>query len=300
MQMRDQWLSKIATQSRAAADAGLFEQLHGPRALRADPGRWKIITPLTDDFEGIDGLVISDLGDVARLRDMPLHHLNLHNEGGDETAMALADLISELPLDPALLHISFGVKDFEIARRLHDQGFKGPFFNETENALGDILIGAARNLRLIDFMINQDKGVATSVTLSATENMFSTIAKFRATRILWSKLLLALKLPETPIELHGVIDSSLYHNAVSEHFMMGAVSAVMGAGLGGANSIFVQPFSESELDVRMARNIQIIMQQESHLWRVNDPAAGAGYVEHLTQKLCTEAWDTLQKSEHVE
>lgn len=299
MQMRDDWLLKIAPHSRTAAHAALFEQVLGPRALLADARPWKIITPLTHDFEGVDGFVISSIEDVAQLRDMPIHQFNLQNEGGDKTALALADLISELPLDPALLNISFGVRDFQLARRLHVQGFRGPFCNQYEVAFGDILVGAARNLRLVDFINDQYKSNAISVTLSANENMFLNIAKFRALRILWSKLLIALELPEAPLVLHGVIASSLYHDTVSEHFMMGAVSAVMGAGLGGADSIFVKPFSTSKLDVRMARNIQIILQQESHLWRVNDPAAGAGYVEHLTQQLCTEAWDILQKSERL-
>ncbi len=297
--MRDIWLSKISPQFRAAADAALFEQSHGPRALRAELGPWKIITPLTNGLKGVDGFVISSLEDVARLRDMPLHNLILHNEGGDEIALALGNLISQLPFDPALLNINFGVKDFDLVRRLYDQGFQGPFYTETSNALGDILIGSAQKLRQVNFVSDHDKAKTISVTLSAAENMFSTIAKFRAMRILWSKLLLALKLPETPLALHGVVDTSLYHNTVSEHFMMGAVSAVMGVGLGGASSTFVRPYSASELDVRMARNIQIIMQQESHLWRVNDPAAGAGYVEHLTLALCKEAWETLQKSERL-
>ncbi len=300
MVAREQWLSKIDVESRAAADAALFEQQIGPRALRPEAGPWKIITPLTHDIDGADGFAISSLDDVARLRDMPIHQLNLHNGGGNEAALALADLISELPLDPALLKISFGVKDFQLARRLQDQGFKGPFYDVKGDALGDILIDAARNFRLVDFMRDHDKPNAISVTLSANENMFSNLAKFRAIRILWSKLLLACNLPDAPLALHGVIDDSLYYATDPETFIMGAVSAVMGAGLAGASSFFVRPFSSTAVDARMARNIQIIMQQESHLWRVNDPAAGAGYVEHLIQVFCAEAWEKLQKSEQLE
>ena len=51
---------------------------------------------------------------------------------------------------------------------------------------------------------------------------------------------------------------------------------------------------------RVARNCQNILIAESHLWRVADPAAGAGYVESLTQELCERAWKEFQAIENLD
>jgi methylmalonyl-CoA mutase len=45
---------------------------------------------------------------------------------------------------------------------------------------------------------------------------------------------------------------------------------------------------------RMARNTQLILLEESQLWRVADPASGSGYVESLTHDLCERAWVIFQ------
>ena len=83
-----------------------------------------------------------------------------------------------------------------------------------------------------------------------------------------------------------------------------ATAAVFGAALGGADSICVLPFSDAQglpnaFARRVARNSQTILMDESHLWRVADPAAGAGYVESLTMALCERAWAEFQAIERA-
>jgi methylmalonyl-CoA mutase len=297
MQTREQWLSKIALDSRAAADEVLFDQNIGPRALRPVDGPWKIIVPIGSASDGIDGFSVGSVDEVAQLSDLPLHSLILRNEGGEEVATALTHLISTLPIDPSRLHINFGITDIKLAQSIYDQGFTGPYFDVSEGDLGSTLINAVGLLRQLDFLDAQQLSTAISVTLSADQNIFVTMAKFRAMRILWTRVLTECILPDAPLALHGMMDGALYANSDTPHFMMRATAAVIGAGLGGASSISVQPFSTLDLDQRMARNTQIILQQESQLWRVNDAAAGAGYMERLTETLCQQAWDAFQKSE---
>jgi methylmalonyl-CoA mutase len=297
MQLREQWLSKISTDSRAAARDALFDQHIGPRALRPESGPWKIIAPMGKTIDGVDGLSVATVEDVAELRNLPLHSLMLRNEGGDVTAAALVRLISTLPLDPSRLKINFGMSDVIRAKTIIEQGFTGPYFDVAGDDLGSNLIKAVSLMRQLDFLNDQRLGSAVSITLSANQNMFESMAKFRAMRILWSRALSECNWPDAPLALHGILDAALYSNIDSSHFIMRAVSSVMGAGFGGASSISIKPLSTEELDVRMARNVQIILQRESHLWRVNDPAAGAGFVEQLTEALCEKAWDAFQKSE---
>ena len=85
------------------------------------------------------------------------------------------------------------------------------------------------------------------------------------------------------------------------NILRGAV-AIFGAGLGGANSICALAFSQTQgtpnaFARRVARNMQHLLLQESHLWRVDDPAAGAGHVEVLTQRFCDEAWTVMRRCE---
>jgi methylmalonyl-CoA mutase len=75
-----------------------------------------------------------------------------------------------------------------------------------------------------------------------------------------------------------------------------ATTAAFGAAVGGADSITVVADSNSGalLTPRLARNVQSILAQEAHLFRVADPAAGSGAVESLTAMLADKAWAELQ------
>jgi methylmalonyl-CoA mutase len=78
--------------------------------------------------------------------------------------------------------------------------------------------------------------------------------------------------------------------------------AVAAAGIGGADMITVLPHT-APLGLpdasarRIARNIQLVLLEESNLARVADPAAGSGAVETLTQQLCDAAWALFQEIE---
>jgi methylmalonyl-CoA mutase len=79
---------------------------------------------------------------------------------------------------------------------------------------------------------------------------------------------------------------------------------VVGAGLGGADSIAVLPYTAAiglpdDFARRIARNTQLILLEESHLAKVADPAAGAGGIEALTQELCASAWSLFQEIERA-
>jgi methylmalonyl-CoA mutase len=84
--------------------------------------------------------------------------------------------------------------------------------------------------------------------------------------------------------------------------MLRGTVAAFSAGIGAADSIAVQPFTAALglPDVfarRVARNTQLILLEESHLWRVADPAAGAGGFEALTQAFCEQGWRVFQDIE---
>jgi methylmalonyl-CoA mutase len=78
--------------------------------------------------------------------------------------------------------------------------------------------------------------------------------------------------------------------------------AAFAAGLGGADSVTVLPFTAAlglpdAFARRLARNTQLILLEEANLAKVADPAAGSGGLEALTQQLCAAAWSQFQEIE---
>jgi methylmalonyl-CoA mutase len=80
--------------------------------------------------------------------------------------------------------------------------------------------------------------------------------------------------------------------------------AVAAAGLGGADAITVLPHTATlglpdPFARRVARNMQLVLLEESSLARVADPAAGSGALEALTEQLCLAAWTQFQEIERA-
>ncbi|MGE4585869.1 MAG: methylmalonyl-CoA mutase small subunit [Mangrovibacterium sp.] len=134
--------------------------------------------------------------------------------------------------------------------------------------------------------------------LSVGPHYFMEIAKFRAARLLWAKIVKAY-LPEHDcgcrMRVHaetGSWNKTFYDPYVN---MLRTQTESMSAALGGADSITVLPFNAvfedpTPFSERIARNQQLLLKEESHLDKVVDPAAGAYYLEELTASIAGEAW----------
>ena len=84
--------------------------------------------------------------------------------------------------------------------------------------------------------------------------------------------------------------------------MLRTTVACFAAGVGGADSVTVQPFDAAlglpdSFARRIARNTQSLLVEEGHLARVLDPAGGSWYVESLTDALARAAWAFFQEIE---
>jgi methylmalonyl-CoA mutase len=153
------------------------------------------------------------------------------------------------------------------------------------------------------FANNSDlKADKIRVSLGVSTNYFFEIAKFRALRILWSQILKAYKKEETTLDLRaetGLRTSTVFDPYVN---MLRTTSQCMSAALGGANTINVNSFNaaykkDDDFGQRMAKNISLILKEESYFNKVNDPSAGSYYIEHLTNELSQNAWKLFQKIE---
>lgn len=147
--------------------------------------------------------------------------------------------------------------------------------------------------------------VAESIhfNFSIGSNYFLEIAKLRAARLLWKKILNAYNIDNGSTCLHG--ESSQWNKTIYDPYtnMLRTTTEGMSAAIAGCDSITLNPFDQSfdrpdEFSQRIARNSQIIMKEEAYLNKVSDPAAGSYYIETVTDKIAAEAWSLFQEVEN--
>ena len=143
-----------------------------------------------------------------------------------------------------------------------------------------------------------------NVALAADIDEFSTIAKLRAARRLIWRVADASGAGESAASVQLNCPTSYRMMAKRDPWtnILRTTIACTGAALGGADAIVVLPFTfalgkPDAFARRVARNIQIVCQEESNLGRVVDPAGGSWYVENLTEDMAKKAWEIFQEIE---
>jgi methylmalonyl-CoA mutase len=131
---------------------------------------------------------------------------------------------------------------------------------------------------------------------------FMEIARLRAARQLFAALMSSFgpEFKESPIFIHSITtkwNKTLYDPHVN---ILRLTTEAMAAALGGCNSLLVRPFDSTynesgDFSERLARNIQIILKEESYFGKVVDPAAGSYYIESITHSLIESAWALFLK-----
>ena len=136
-------------------------------------------------------------------------------------------------------------------------------------------------------------------------NFFMEIAKLRAARVLWHRVMTKLgaqdersKMLRTHCQTSGV---SLTEQDPYNNVMRTTIEA-MAAMLGGTQSLHTNALDEAialptDFSARIARNTQIVIQEETGMCNVVDPLGGSYYVESLTKELVDRAWEIIEKVE---
>lgn len=158
---------------------------------------------------------------------------------------------------------------------------------------------------LVDAGIDVDSALGQlEFTYSASADQFATIAKLRAARRLWARVAEASGASASARgqAQHAVTSAAMMSQRDPWVNLLRTTVACFAAGVGGADAVTVTPF-DAALGVsdgfarRLARNIQLLIIEESHLARVIDPAGGSFYVESLTDALARVAWARFQALE---
>jgi methylmalonyl-CoA mutase len=189
-----------------------------------------------------------------------------------------------------------GIRAFVVdASTIHDRGA-----SDVQELAWSMAEAAAYLRRLTDAGLHDPLTVDEAAGLlefryAATDEQFPTIAKLRAARRLWARVL----------ELSGGASEQVQHVVTSRPMMskydpwvnmLRTTVAAFAAGVGGADSVTVLPFDTplgrpDAFGRRIARNTSHLLIDESHVAHVADPAGGSYAVEKLTDDLARAAWE---------
>ena len=182
--------------------------------------------------------------------------------------------------------------------RLADQGA-----SEAQELAGSLADGVAY-LRFC-----QQTGIDLAVAAAKLEfryaagvDQFLTVAKLRAARRLWARVTQACGVEPAAQRQHAVTAGAMMSRRDPWVNMIRTTVACFAAAAGGADAITVSPFDAAigvpdPLGLRIARNTQLLLREESHIHQVIDPAGGSYYVESLTDALAMTAWSLFQELE---
>ena len=136
-------------------------------------------------------------------------------------------------------------------------------------------------------------------------NFFMEVSKLRAARVLWHRVMTKLgaqdersKMLRTHCQTSGVslTEQDPYNNVIR------TTVEAMAAMLGGTQSLHTNALDEAialptDFSARIARNTQLVIQEETGMCNVVDPLGGSYYIESLTQELVDKAWEIIERVE---
>lgn len=141
-------------------------------------------------------------------------------------------------------------------------------------------------------------------TFPVDANLFLTIAKLRAARRVWGRVAEACGASEAAggMRLHTATSMRMLSRRDPWVNILRGTVAALGGSVAGVDSMTVLPFTAAiglpdAAARRIARNTQLVLQQESSLNRVIDPAGGSWAIENLTDAMAQEAWSLFQAIE---
>lgn len=228
---------------------------------------------------------------------------------------AIADVIMGLT-DLRKAHINFGLNpltDADMIARLAEDTPSG-WRAITLNAAGVHEQGGTEVLELANLAAHICHAMQTftpelahrhmMIELAVTQDGHLMIAKLRAARRIYARIAESFGLADTTVAIHAITSQRMMQTVDPWTNMLRVMSAGFGAVCGGANFITTRPFTDglglpTAFGHRIARNMQLMMMEESHLGQVQDVAFGSYFHEHLTDQLAQAAWSVFQDIERA-
>lgn len=142
--------------------------------------------------------------------------------------------------------------------------------------------------------------------MSVGSNFFMEIAKFRAARLLWAKIVKECGGSENLQTMCIHARTSHWNKTIYDQHvnLLRSTTEALASVIAGCDSLHVSAFDElskipDTFSRRIARNTQIIIREETQVTKTIDPAGGSWYIESLTASVAKEAWDIFRKIEEL-
>jgi methylmalonyl-CoA mutase len=178
------------------------------------------------------------------------------------------------------------------ATAVHDRGA-----SDVQELASSLALGVAALRALADGGFSVEEAAKlVEFRYAATDEQFPTIAKLRAARRLWARVLELSGVTGVQQRQHAVTSRPMLTKYDPYVNMLRTTVAAFAAGVGGAEAVTVLPFDEplgqpDAFGRRIARNVSHLLIEESHVGKVADPAGGSYAVEKLTDDLAVAAWE---------
>ncbi|MFN3931938.1 MAG: methylmalonyl-CoA mutase family protein [Brevundimonas sp.] len=183
----------------------------------------------------------------------------------------------------------------------------GRVVHEAGGSIGQELAFVAANaVALVKAAL--DAGMSAEQALQGTvlgvavdQEYFDSLAKIRALRLIWRSLSRAFG-AETPAVIEARSSRRMLSARDPWPNLLRLTAAGFAGAVGGADAVVLDAFSRASgrpdaFARRQARNTQLVLMEEAHIGRVDDPAAGSWYLDQRTRELAEAGWDEFQKIE---
>ena len=184
-----------------------------------------------------------------------------------------------------------------------------PYHNGGASTTQELAFALATAVEYIRAMQNRglsidDIAPRIRFSLSVGTNFFMEIARLRAARLLWAKIVKAFGGSDEAQKMSLHARTSSWNQTVYDPHvnLLRATTEAFSSAVGGCDSLHISPFDEllrtpDEFSRRIARNTHTVLREESHITRTVDPAGGSWYVENLTDSVGRKAWALFQDIE---
>lgn len=285
---------------------------------------------------GVPVATLDELKRLTDGIDLDLVALRLDAGGfGNEAARLVLDLYEAHNFDLARCNVAFGLDSlgaFALTGRAADVG---ALKRDLAEAVGDIAgrghggaaimvdtrvyhgggateaqelaAGLATAIEYLRWLESQghdleDAARRIGFVLTADADQFLSIAKLRAARLLWGRAQAAMGLSPEPAVVHVETAMRMMSRHDPHVNLLRTTTAALAAGVAGADAVTALPFTAAlglpdGFARRLARGLQVMLQEESGIGCVADAAEGSGLVEAATGELAAAAWGTFQDIE---
>jgi len=264
----------------------------GASALRITLGKSGVLIKNTNEIKRLLDEVYTDLipivigpnnelGNAKLMKDF--NGANICLGLGPKTE-GLAEIAKDIPKSWRLITIN--------AARVHDTG------GTEAQELAYFAASAAHAFRIL----GEDAAKHIGVELTTNQDGHLGIAKLRAARRIYARIAESFGVSNGPLSLHTITSKRMMQSTDPWTNMLRVMSAGFAAVIGGADFITTRPFTDAighatGFGHRIARNMQLMMKEESQLGQVKDAAYGSYFHERMTESLAQAAWTKFQQIE---